>query len=119
MPVGQGAIHAEMQVRRTAVARIAREREHLPALNAVAERDAHAATLEVEVLARRAIGVQNDDEVREPAALLAQAAAVVRILEQHDHAVACRVHARAHRHAEVERELLRRPGGSTSHRTPG
>src|SRR5512145_2630909 len=94
-------------MRRRAEPRVTREREPLAACDAVSASHPHAAAREVEVLAGSAIGMKHDDEVREPAALLACAARIVRILDEDDDAVARSVHRRADRHAEVEREPLR------------
>src|SRR5690606_40808400 len=65
-----------------------------------------AAALEVEVLARGAIGMKYHDEVREAGALVAPTTAVSRVLDEHDDSIARGVHGRTDRHAEIDGVLL-------------
>src|SRR5262245_2014743 len=94
-------------MRRRAETRVARAREPLAALHAVADSNLRAAALEMKILARRAVGMQHDDEVREPAALLARATRVVRVLDERDYSITRRVHRCADGHSEIQREALR------------
>ena len=105
--VAAGPIDAEVQMRRRAEPRIAGAREPLPARDALADSDLHAAALEMEVLARRAVGVQHDQKIGVAAALLARATRVVRVLDEYHDAVARGMHGRADGHAEIQSEPLR------------
>ena len=65
-----------------------------------------AAALEMEVFARRAVGVQYDQKIGVAVALLARATRVVRVLDEYHDAVAGGVHRRADGHAEIQSEPL-------------
>ncbi len=104
-PFGR-AINREMQVRHRRMARVARTTDFIALVHNVADVDKCTVPGEVVVLACRAVAMQDDDVVCVATAAFFPATARIVFHDAGNDTSARRVHGRALRHVEVNRELL-------------